>query len=239
VWSSDSRRVTFQSALTGDLAIFWQSADGAMPERLTKPAQDEAHVPEAWSRDGTHLLFSSLKHSIYSLWVLTLQDRKIERFGKVESTAPFSANFSPDSRWVVYGVSSTGQGLLSQDRGVFIEPFPPTGEKHQAPKTAIDFHPVWSPDGSSILYVAAASQPLVSVPVGSAGSITLGTPKRLTRALGPALPNGSARGYDVLRDGRILSVLPALADGTSETSPNEIRVVTNWFEELKQRVPVK
>jgi len=111
--------------------------------------------------------------------------------------------------------------------------------EHAVGVCAIDFHPVWSPDGSSILYVAAASQPLVSVPVSSAGSITFRTPKRLTRALGPALPNGSARGYDVLRDGRILSVLPALADGTSETSPNEIRVVSKWFEELKQRVPAK
>ena len=238
VWSSDSRRVTFQSGLTEDLAIFWQSADGARPQRLTKPAQDEAHVPEAWSRDGTHLLFSILKHSIYSLWVLTLQDRKIERFGNVESTAPFSANFSPDSRWVVYGVSSTGQGLLSQDRGVFVEPFPPTGAKYQAPKAAIDFHPVWSPDGSSIVYVAAASQPLVSVPVSSAGSIIFGTPKRLTRAIAPGQSNGSARGYDVLGDGRILRLLPA-SDAKSETSPNEIRVVSNWFDELKQRVPVK
>jgi serine/threonine-protein kinase len=239
VWSSDSGRVTFQSALTGDSAIFWQPADGGTQERLTKPAESEAHVPEAWSRDGTHLLFSILKHSTYSLWVLTLRDLKIERFGNVESTAPFSASFSPDSRWVVYGVSSTGQGLLSQDRGVFVEPFPSTGEKHQAPKTAIDFHPVWSPDGSNILYVAAASQPLVSVPVSAAASITFGTPKPLARAPRPALPNGAVRGYDVLRDGRILGLLPASTDGTSETSVNEIHVVSNWFEELKQRVPVK
>jgi serine/threonine-protein kinase len=238
VWSSDSRRVTFQSTMAGDPAIFWQSANGGTPERLTKPAEDEAHVPEAWTRDGTQLLFSIIKRSMHSLWVLRLQDRSIQRFGNVESTAPLSASFSPDRRWIVYGVSSRGQGLLSQDRGVFVEPFPPTGEKHQAPKTAIDFHPVWSPDGLSILYVAAASQPLVSVPVSSAASITFGTPKPLARAPRPALPNGVGRGYDVLPDGRILSVVPASGGATAETA-NEIRVVLNWFTELQQRVPTR
>jgi hypothetical protein len=34
-------------------------------------------------------------------------------------------------------------------------PFPHTGEKHQALKIAIDYHRVWSPDGSHILCVPA------------------------------------------------------------------------------------
>lgn len=239
VWSADSRQVTFQSALDGDAAIFRQPADGGRPERLTKPAEGETHVPEAWSRDGTHLLFSIVKGSTHSLWFLTLRDRKIERFGNVESSAPLSASFSPDKRWVVYAVESSGQSLLSQDRGVFVEPFPPTGEKHQAPKTAIDYHPVWAPDGSSIFYVFASNQPLVSVPVSVGASVTFGTPKILARAPQPALTTSAVRDYDVLRDGRILSLSPTVADGTSGKSMNEIRVVLNWFEELKQRVPSK
>ena len=51
VWSSDSRRVTFQSARDGDRGIFWQFADGSgTAERLTTAAADEEHVPESWSR---------------------------------------------------------------------------------------------------------------------------------------------------------------------------------------------
>jgi hypothetical protein len=34
-----------------------------------------------------------------------------------------------------------------------VEPFPPTGEKHQAPKAVVDYHPVWAPDGRSIFYI--------------------------------------------------------------------------------------
>jgi eukaryotic-like serine/threonine-protein kinase len=239
VWSADSRQVTFQSALDGDAAIFRQLADGGRPERLTKPAEGEAHVPEAWSHDGAHLLFSIVKGSTRSLWFLTLRDRTIERFGNVESSAPLSASFSLDNRWVVYAVESSGQSLLSQDRGVFVEPFPPTGEKHQAPKTAIDYHPVWAPDGSSIFYASAATQPLVSVPVSVGASITFGASKIHARAPRPTLTTSAVREYDVLRDGRILSLSPTAADGTSETSTSEIRVVLNWFTELKQRAPAK
>ena len=54
-----AQRITFQSDRDGDGAIFWQRADrtgGA--ERLTKPEPGTTHIPDAWSPDGKHLLFS-------------------------------------------------------------------------------------------------------------------------------------------------------------------------------------
>ena len=49
----------------------------------------------------------------------------------------------------------------------------------------------------------------------------------------PGLQSGRPRGYDVLRDNRILSVSPAFDDGPT----GGVRVVINWFEELKRLVP--
>src|SRR5262249_34657060 len=47
----DGARVTFQSDREGDLGIFWQRADGSgAMERLTKPEQGVAHVPDSWSK---------------------------------------------------------------------------------------------------------------------------------------------------------------------------------------------
>ncbi len=89
VWSGDGRRVTFQSAHDSDRAIFWQPADGTgTAERLTKPAQGEEHRPDSWSRDGKHLLFSVVKDANFALWVLTLDSRKAEPFGGVQSGEP-------------------------------------------------------------------------------------------------------------------------------------------------------
>ena len=237
VWSADSRRVTFQSARDGVRAIWWQPADGGTAERLTSPAKDEEHVPESWSRDGTRLLFSVRKGpTAFSLWVFTRDSKKAEPFGSVVSAESPSASFSPDGRWVAYAHTQQAGGSLSPNRGVFVEPFPPTGEKHQAPKTLIDYHPVWAPDGNSIFYVPGSSRPIVSVPVTTRPSIAFGAPVELSRALLPGLISLDMRGYDVLPDGRFLSV--SQLESPVGTAGAELRVVLNWFEELKRLVPV-
>ncbi len=135
VWSADSQRITFQSNQEGDRAIFWQSASGKdVAEPLTKPAQGEEHRPESWSRDGRWLLFSVVKDAKFSLWVLNRETGKTEPFGRVQSAEPLSASFSPDGRWVVYASTSAAGGTLSPNRGIYVQPFPPSGEMHQAPK---------------------------------------------------------------------------------------------------------
>ncbi|HET9359059.1 MAG TPA: protein kinase, partial [Vicinamibacterales bacterium] len=235
VWSADSRRVTYQSARDDERGIWWQAASGGTAEQLTKAAKDEEHVPESWSRDGTRLLFSVLKGAKYSLWVLTLDGRKTEPFGKVESEESLSASFSPDGRWVAYAATERAGGTLSPNRGVFVEPFPPTGLKRQAPKRLLDYHPLWAPDGHNIFYVPGSSRPIVSVPVVTRPSVDFGTPVELPRAPLPGLISLDVRGYDVLPDGRFLSVsVPQAATGNPSA---EVRVVINWFEELKRLAP--
>ena len=236
VWSADGRRVTFQSARDGDRGIWWQAADGGTAERLTSSSKDEEHVPESWSRDGTRLLFSVRRGTTFSLWVFTLAGKKTEPFGKVASQETLSASFSPDGRWIAYAYTERAGGTLSPNRGVFVEPFPFTGEKHQAPNRTLDYHPVWAPDGKSIFYIPSSGRPPVSVPIVTRPSIVFGTPVELPRAPLPGLISLDMRGYDVLLDGRILSV--SELDGLDGAGGAEVRVVLNWFEELKRLVPV-
>lgn len=234
VWSADSRRVTFQSSRDGDRAIWWQPLAGGTAERLTTPAKDEEHVPESWAKDGTRLLFSVHKSSSFSLWVLTLNGKKTEPFGNVTSQETPSASFSPDGRWVTYASTERAGGTLSANRGVFVEPFPPTGEKHQAPKTLLDYHPVWAADGKSILYVPGSSRSIVSVPISTQPSVSFGTPVELPRAPMPGLISLDMRGYDMLPDGRLVGVSQLESAG----SRTELRVVLNWFEELRRVAPI-
>jgi Tol biopolymer transport system component len=236
VWSADSRRVTFQS--TRDHAIWWQTVAGGIAERLTSPAQGEEHAPESWSPDGTRLLFSVHKESVNTLWMLTLNGLKAEPLGQVQSLESLSASFSPDGRWIAYAATDRLGGAVSPNRGVFVEPFPPTGAKRQAPKKLLDYHPRWSPDGKAIVYVSGAGRPLVTIPVRLEPSIAFGSPVEMTRAPMPGLLSLDVRGYDLLRDGRIVSVASA-ASQDSFGSPGEVRVVLNWFEELKRMVPTK
>ena len=110
IWTSDSQRVAFQSDRDGDLAIFWQPADGGAAERLTRPAPGESHAPESWSPKGDTFLFSITKGADVSLWAFSLHDRKATPFGDVHSSNPTNAAFSPDGNWVAYASTRAGHG---------------------------------------------------------------------------------------------------------------------------------
>ena len=158
-------------------------------------------------------------------------------FGNVLSNSPLSATFSPDGRWIAYAAGDATGGIMSPNRGVFVQPFPATGEQHQAPKRVIDFHPLWAPDGKSIFYVPSAARSTVSVPITTRPAVAFGRAVELPRAPKPLLLAPDVRGYDVLPDGRFISVVPTSEDGSAPMT--EFRVVLNWFEELKRLAPVK
>jgi Tol biopolymer transport system component len=240
VWSVDSQRVTFQSAREGDGGLWSQFVDGRAAERLTKSEKDETHQPESWSPDGKHLLYSILKGSTYALWVYSTDSKKSEPFGHVTSTETFSATFSPDGRWIAYAFSERAGGAGSPNRGVYVEPFPFTGEKHQAPKIALDYHPVWSRDGTSILYIPGANRPAVAVPIVTRPGIAFGTPTPPAHGPFPALLSIEGRGYDVLPGGRFVTVSLASGEGLAGANQgSELRVVLNWFEELTRLAAAK
>jgi hypothetical protein len=76
-------------------------------------------VPESWSRDGKHLLFTIAQGSTAALRTFALAERKATRFGDVRSGLPIDAIFSPDGRWVAYNASDGGTRTAG---GVFDTP---------------------------------------------------------------------------------------------------------------------
>ena len=239
VWSPDGTRVAFQSDRGGDQAVFVQRVDGTgRAERLTTPANDESHVPESWSRDGRSILVSVVKGTQFSLSVLSLADRKLVPFG-VTSTEPIGAVFSPDGRWIAYRRRRPGATTSSAEDGVFVQPFPATGAIYQAPRVGIDFHPVWAPDGNALVYVeSAASGNLVTVAVTAQAGLTFGAPVSSPAAVTSGRTSGETRAHDILPDGRFVGLVEVPdTDGSFRNAVREIRVVLNWFEELKRLVP--
>jgi eukaryotic-like serine/threonine-protein kinase len=233
IWSGDSQRVAYQSDSEGDRAIFIQRADGNGPaERLTKPEQGATHVPDSWSPDGHYLLFSEMKGTEISSWLVSVEDKKVSPFGEIRSLLPINAVFSPDGKWVAY---QSGRG---GDNGVYVQPFPATGAKYQVSKGSAAHHPAWSRDGKEIIYIPAQSNAVVvsvSRQVGfSVSKTTLELPAKGIEG-GP----GSVRTYDVMPDGRLVGVINTGLAATGAPDSPLIRVVLNWFEELKRLAPPK
>ena len=228
VWTADGQRVAFQSDREGDPAIFWQRADGTdTAQRLTRPDPGESHIPESWSRSGARFLFSTLTNAGFTLWSFSVPDGKAEQYGDLRSAFPLSAVFSPDGRWVAYQLFSP------RDNGVFVEPFPRTGAKSRIAPRGIG--PVWAPDGKELFYTTPGFLFRVTIKTGrgfdfsSAASIP-----RPFENFGPTV----ARVYDMMPDGqRLIGIVTSgQRQGDALT---QINVVLNWFEELKQQVPLK
>jgi Tol biopolymer transport system component len=237
VWTADSQRVAFQSDREGDPGIFWQRADGSdAAQRLTKPDRGVSHIPESWSRTGDRFLFGVSKDSSFSLWTFSVPDGKAEPFSQVRSVFPLNAVFSPDGRWVAYSTypSSTAIDNPSANTGIFVEPFPSTRAKYRISSRGLQ--PLWSPDGKELFYSAGGAGGLLVVTVTTARGFEFSSPVQIP---GPFQLSGpsAARAYDIMPNGqRLIGIIPS-GQGQAGVSA-QIQVVLNWFEELKQHVPL-
>jgi serine/threonine protein kinase len=239
VWSPDSTKIAFQSDREGDAGLFVQRADGTgSVERLTHAEAGQAHAPQSWSPDGHTLLFAIRQQDAWSLWTLALDTHKVARFPGVASRDFIGAVFSPDGKWVAYRSGSSAI-LDVPSTGVFVEPFPPTGARYQVPKVISDFHPVWMPDGNSLVYIpSGASGQMAIVRLTKHAGLTFDAPVIIPAVVTGNGTSGPPRAWDVLPDGGFIG--PIAPDNSSGGfTATQFRVVLNWFERLKTQVPVK
>jgi Tol biopolymer transport system component len=218
--------VAFQSDREGDLGIFWQRVDGTdTAQRLTQPSRGESHIPDSWSPTADRFLFESSTGFSFSLWTLSVPDRKAEPFNQGRSVFPMNAVFSRDGRWLAYAAYD------ADTQGVFVEPFPATGAKYRIARNGLQ--PLWSPDGKELYYSEGA---LFGVAVTAGRGFEVGSPARMA---GPFQSFGSPakRSYDIMPNGQRFIALVSSSEGPAGVS-TQIQVVLNWFEELKQRAPL-
>ena len=225
IWSRDGKYVAFQSNRFGDPAVFRQSIDGGEAEQLTKPEPGTSHVPEAWSPKEDVLLVNITNRDSSALWTFSMRDRRLTRFADVTSTLiPTNAVFSPDGRWIAYQASES-----RTEGGVYVRPYPPNNERHQIAQGG---RPLWSHDGTELFYIPGPTQ-LRVVTITTQPRFRTNDPKRVPRGFGVSGPL-SPRMFDMTSDGRILGGAPPKDGAKGLPAPaTELRVVLNWFEELK------
>jgi len=231
IWTSDSRRVVFQSDRDGDQGIFWQPADGSSgAERLTKAAEGEVHVPESWHPNRDLLFYSVVKGTEYTLWMYSVRDRKATPFG-VRSNAPTDAVVSPDGKWVAY---SSGDSAVTT---VYVQPFPATGAMYQLVREGSEspHHPVWSSDGKALLVNSTVSN-LALVGIATTPTFAFGSRQLLPKGFSTGPPS-VRRMFDMAPDDRIVGLITPGTGQSGTGASAELNVVLNWFEELKARAP--
>jgi serine/threonine-protein kinase len=233
VWSTDSREITFQSDRDGDLALFSQPADGSRAaERLTTAEAGTSHVPDAWSPISKTLLFEIVKDGRRSLWALSGPEKKRVRVDDESSLYAIDAAFSTDGHWIARRMI-LGGGPRS---GVGVEPFPSNGTKTPV---ANGIHPVWSRSRPELDFRQLTTGEFMATTVTTSPAFKFTTPRPLAINFPERVSNSGRRNYDVLPDGRIVTVVAVGGQSQVVQANPQIQVVLNWFEELKQRVPAK
>jgi serine/threonine-protein kinase len=234
IWSGDSKRVLFQSNRDGDLAVWWQPADGTgTADRLTKPETGDSHVPESWL-PNTQTFSYRVSKGGQDVWLYSVDEKKGAPLVAIPSSDQYDSTFSPDGRWVAY--RSRGEAGRN---GIYVEPYPPTGARYLlGVNENIAWGPTWSPDSKKVFFHRQGG--------GQLHYFALQTEPAMQHLQTVDIPvtqfrwSSAYRMYDVLPDGKRFVVLrnaqPNTASGAPPTQP-EIRVVLNWFEELKKLAP--
>ncbi len=141
------------------------------------------------------------------------------------------AIFSPNGRWVAYVSDKSGQN------DVYARPYPGPGVEITISVQGGQ-EPVWAPSGSALYYRHGDELGVVSVEEMEQ-SLSVGTPRhvfddRFMRDTGGA--EGGVANYDIAPNGEaFVMVEDASTAGAAVLSP-QLYVVTNWFEELRQRL---
>ena len=140
---------------------------------------------------------------------------------------------SPDGRWMAYMSDESGRFEI------YIRPFPDVNNGKWQVSRGGGTEPIWSRDGSELFY--RSGDAIMVVSVKTEPSISLETPKMLFRGERVYISNAFFTYWDIHPDGnRFLMIKDPISGVPREgRSGRTINIVLNWFEELKQRVPVE
>ena len=227
VWSGDGRQVAFVINTPKDRGIHVISANGGASRRVydSKPP---IYI-DGWSLDGkwiaahTNRVGATEQKGEGFLIPLTPGAKPIVFSDTTDERAVDETRFSPDGRWLAYGLTGPETGE------VFLTPVPPTGERWQV-SVAGGAQPRWSGDGRSLFYLALDGNLMrVDVEAAAAAAPKISAPRPMFQTGVDVALNVDQ--YAVSRDGkRFLLRRPEVATGREE-----IQLIVNWPELLKRQ----
>jgi Tol biopolymer transport system component len=213
VFSPDGSRIVFASRRAGVAGLYVKPTNGAGSEQLLATSGTAEAGAQAWSSDGQLVLYGSYSQkNSWDIGVVAADGRAPGKLVIQSEHGERSGAFSPDMKWIAYDSTESGR------RDVWIQPFPPTGDRWQVSTTG-GISPRWRGDGRELFYVGADGMMMaVSIGSGSAPVIGAATP------LFQTLRREGTPGFAVSADGQrfLLTVPPSGSDVTP------ITVRLNW-----------
>lgn len=157
------------------LRVLSLSGSGAGP-RVVPHGDASVITPAAWTSDEKQLLvLRSLKDRTNQLALVSVADGAAKPLKTLGWRYPAKISLSPDGRFVAYDIAPGTKGLA---RDILVLPLDGSTETTVVAGAADNYSPMWSPDGSRIVFLSnrTGTDSLWSVPVRGgkpAGAATL------------------------------------------------------------------
>ena len=134
---------------------------------------------------------------------------------------------SPDGNWLAYESTHTGT------TEVYVRPYPGL-DRERGISNGGGHRPIWAQDGSLLFYRFGEQMMVVPIELGEPAGSPTPMFERSYYGFGARGWPGGERQYDVVGDGQFLMNRPP----SPPAAPPPVHVVLNWFEALRERVPV-
>jgi serine/threonine protein kinase/Tol biopolymer transport system component len=227
IWTPDGSHVVYNSQRESEPANVWiKPADGnTQPRRLTT---GEAHLPPAEiTRNGQTVLVGSATGADDDLDIhqLTLTDEPTLEPLLATDADESHPSLSPDERWIAYASDVTG------NTEVYVQRFPNLGGTIRISADGGQ-EPLWSPSGDRLYFRSTDGRRVYAVDVLQGDPPSFGREELLFEGNFDPGPRWGAN-WDIHPDGNRFLMLQ-IKHGEN---PRDIKVVTNWFNELERLVP--
>ena len=144
---------------------------------------------------------------------------------------------SPDENWVAYTAFDK-----SSKHDVWVRPFPDVTKKQRQISVSGGDSPLWSPDGQKLFYRNGDSVMMVRINSSQSPDFIVEKPVRLFQdTYIPAdlsIGSDDCHPWDLNPNDQRFLMIKEYESGAKDTL-QRINIVTNWFEELKEPVPVE
>ena len=218
-WSPDGTKIFFLGLDDKDHFAFWsQSADGGTDaEKIADALGPTTSI--AVAPDGRSLALASFTDNSFKLFRLSIDSAGKTSPYLVDNANNIQPAFSPDGRWLAFASDQSGRSE------VVMRSYPNPAMRLQI-SAGGGTEPVWSSDGTRILY--RAGNALISAQVTTSPNLRVVVRDTVNANVGSILTSNST-GYDLSRDGRFLGRLTNKDDF-------QLVAVPNWRTELEQRM---
>jgi len=230
IWSPDGKQIIFASNREGPWSLYRKASDGTGEiEKLGSTPGAEFRSLSS-SNHGNSIVFEQASDGKTMIDIAALSLEGIREGKRLLQGNFIEANpqVSPDGKWLAYLSNETG------DQEIYARPFPDVNSGKWQISANGGQEPRWSRDGRELFY--RSGDAMMAVAIETKPSFKAGVPQKL---FPDTYYSTVGHNYDVSPDGKRLLMVKGANTASKSGMLQRINIVVNWFEELKQRVPIK